>query len=286
VYPALTVLQRLAVDHPDVEILWIGSEDGMEADLVMKAKVPFETISAAGVHGVGWRRLPGNMISLLRGIGAARKVIKRYKPDLLFFTGGYVAAPMAVAGINIPTILYVPDIEPGLALKFLSWFADQIAVTTEDSRQYFPGGKKIRVTGYPTRPELSAWGKSEAYQAFDLLSELPTLLVTGGSLGSLSINESLVAVLPELLKEMQVIHVTGNLTWPQFERVREGLAPEQAARYRAYPYLHQKMGAAFTIADLVFSRAGSISPALSVNPAIAMVSKLTTVFIFLSFFKI
>ena len=231
----------------------------MEADLVTKAGVDFETIPAAGVHGVGLRRLPGNSAQLVGGAAAARRVIKRYKPDILFFTGGYVAVPMAVAGMRIPSVLYVPDIEPGLALKFLSYFADKIALTTKDSKAYFPNRKDMIVTGYPIRPGLSNWTREDAYDVFKLKPELPTLLVTGGSLGSLAINQALVDTLPELLPEMQIIHITGDLTWPQFSEVALELPSEIAARYRSYPYLHEKMGAALKIADLVISRAGASS---------------------------
>ena len=258
-YPALTVLAQLNVEHPDVRTLWVGKEGGMEASLVTKAGVGFETIPAAGVHGVGLRRLPGNAAQLLSGVAAARRVIKRFSPDVLFFTGGYVAVPMAVAGLRIPSVLYVPDIEPGLALKFLSNFADKIALTTEDSKAYFSSRRSVKVTGYPIRPGLSNWTMDEAYKVFDLKPELPTLLVTGGSLGSLTINDALVNVLPELLSEMQIIHIIGNLTWPQFSKVGLGLPSEIAHRYRSFPYIHEEMGAALKIADLVISRAGASS---------------------------
>jgi len=259
VYPALTVLAQLNVEHPDVRTLWVGKEGGMEADLVTKTGVGFETIPAAGVHGVGLRRLPGNIAQLLRGTAAARRVIKYFKPDVLFFTGGYVAVPMAIAGLQIPSVLYVPDIEPGLALKFLTYFADKIALTTEDSKVYYSGRRSVKVTGYPIRPGLSNWMMDEAYKVFNLKPELPTLLVTGGSLGSLAINDALVSVLPELLSEMQIIHITGDLTWPQFSEVGTGLPSDIAPRYRSYPYLHEEMGAALKIADLVISRAGASS---------------------------
>jgi len=101
----------------------------MEADLVQHAGVAYEAIPAAGVHGVGLRTLPGNISQLARGVIASRRILKRFKPDVLLFTGGYVAAPMAVAGARIPSLLFVPDIEPGLALKFISRTSRVIAVT-------------------------------------------------------------------------------------------------------------------------------------------------------------
>jgi UDP-N-acetylglucosamine--N-acetylmuramyl-(pentapeptide) pyrophosphoryl-undecaprenol N-acetylglucosamine transferase len=231
----------------------------MEADLVNRAGIEFKTIPAAGVHGVGLRSLPGNLARLGRGYGAARDVLRRFKPDTLFFTGGYVAGPVALAGAKIPTAIYVPDIEPGLALKLLSRFADQIAVTAEDSRGYFPRKDRVVVTGYPVRPDLAQWDQNEAYQVFGFSTELPTVLVTGGSLGALSINQALTVNLPQLLEEMQIVHLVGARTWDQFKDVPVSLPAELARRYKSYPYLHAEMGAAFSIANLVVSRAGASS---------------------------
>lgn len=259
VYPALAVLDHLLDEQKLEEVLWVGRSSGMEIDLVTKAGVAFESIPAAGVHGVGLQRLPGNIVQILGGTYSARKVLRKFKPDVLFFTGGYVAVPVAFAGFRIPTVLYVPDIEPGLALKFLATFADRIALTVEESRKFFSRRKELVVTGYPVRKELLTWSLDEAYRFFKFSPSLPTLLVTGGSLGSLTINKSLVAVLPQLLQEMQVVHITGTLTWPQFAEVKEGLEPSLAERYRNYPYLHQEMGAAYRIANLVLSRAGASS---------------------------
>src|ERR1700690_567553 len=155
VYPALAVHKALLTIKPETETLWIGGEGGMEAELVKRAAIPFETIPAAGLHGVGLRALPRNTITLLRGVKASMKILREFKPDVLFFTGGYVAGPMAFAGRKIPTLLYVPDIEPGLALKSLARFADVIAVPAPDSQKYF--AKKVIVSGYPLRADLATW---------------------------------------------------------------------------------------------------------------------------------
>lgn len=258
-YPALAVLERLNAERTDVQTLWVGGEGGMEQDLVMKAGIDYVSIPSAGLHGVGIRRLPGNAVQIFRGLLAARRLLCRYKPDLMFFTGGYVAVPIALVGRRTPTVLFVPDIEPGMALKLLARFADRIALTAEDSKGYFPQKKGMVVTGYPVRTDLFKWKKDEAYNIFGLSPMLPTLLVTGGSLGSLTINKAITDILPTLLKEMQIIHLTGKLTWPQFENVRESLTAGDAQRYRSFPYLHKRMGAAYTIADLVISRAGASS---------------------------
>lgn len=230
----------------------------MEAELVQRQGVPFTTIPAAGVHGVGLSALPGNVLKLAKGVQASRRILREFKPDVLLFTGGFVAAPMAVAGRNLPALLYTPDIEPGMAIKFLARFASTVAVTTAESRNYFPAASRIEVTGYPTRQELAGRNRSAARAALNLSPDLPVLLVTGGSKGARSINRAVTANLDELLKVAQVLHLTGTLDWSEIQAVQAGLPADLAARYHAHPYLHE-MGDALASADLVVSRAGASS---------------------------
>jgi UDP-N-acetylglucosamine--N-acetylmuramyl-(pentapeptide) pyrophosphoryl-undecaprenol N-acetylglucosamine transferase len=234
----------------------------MEADLVQRAGIPFTAVPAAGVHGVGWRALPRNIIQLGQGFLSSRRILQQFKPDLLLFTGGFVAAPMALAGNRIPSLLYVPDIEPGLALNFIARFARRIAVTAEDSLKYFPDkgrSGKVVVTGYPTRSDLGSWTTESARARLGIQAGLPVLLFFGGSKGARSINQALLAVLPPLLEIAQVIHITGQLDWPEMQAAQTRLNPLQMSRYHAYPYLHDEMGAALASANLAVSRAGASS---------------------------
>lgn len=228
----------------------------MEADLVSRLGIPYTGIPAAGVHGVGLRALPGNIARLARGWHSSRQILKTFQPDVIFFTGGYVAVPMALAGYRRPILLYVPDIEPGLALKVLARFADRIALTAEDSRRYFKGRAPAVVTGYPTRPDLSRWTRSQGRARLNLRDDLPVLLVFGGSKGARSINRALAPALPRLLPKMQIIHITGELDWPEVQAAGAALAPELLANYHSFPYLHE-MGAALAGADLAVSRSGA-----------------------------
>jgi UDP-N-acetylglucosamine--N-acetylmuramyl-(pentapeptide) pyrophosphoryl-undecaprenol N-acetylglucosamine transferase len=239
------------------EVLWIGGEGGMESRLVERNGIPFKTIPAAGVHGVGIKRLPGNLRQLGRGVLASRRILREFKPDVLFFTGGYVAVPMALAGRKVPILLYVPDIEPGLALKTLARFADKIAITTEASSSYFKDPERLCLSGYPTRPELGKWSRAEAFKTLDLNEEFPVLLFLGGSKGARSINQAVTSILPKLLELSQVIHITGELDWEDVRARTGNLNSKLAGRYHAFPYLHEEMGAALAAADLVVSRAGA-----------------------------
>jgi UDP-N-acetylglucosamine--N-acetylmuramyl-(pentapeptide) pyrophosphoryl-undecaprenol N-acetylglucosamine transferase len=169
---------------------------------------------------------------------------------------------MALAGTRIPSLLYVPDIEPGLALNFIARFARRIAVTTEDSLKYFPDkgrSGKVVVTGYPTRTDLGSWTTESARARLGIQAGLPVLLFFGGSKGARSINLALLAVLPSLLEIAQVIHITGQLDWPEVQAAQTRLNSLQMSRYHAYPYLHDEMGAALAGANLAVSRAGASS---------------------------
>ena len=253
-YPAITVLEALGLEND--QVLWVGGRGGMEEALVTRSNTPFTTIPAAGVHGVGLRKLPGNILELIKGFLASRRILKQFNPDLLFFTGGYLAFPMAVAAVRRPSLLYVPDIEPGMALKALARFADRITLTTANSRDYFPNPAKLTVTGYPVRPGLHDWNRERALDYFNFDPHIPTLTVAGGSKGARSINNALMKILPKLLEQMQVIHLAGHLDWQQIDANAQTLSPAQARRYQAFPYLHE-MGAALAAADLIVSRAGA-----------------------------
>ncbi len=255
-YPALAVQSALKLKLPAVDTLWVGAEGGMEAEIVKRAGIPMNVIPAAGLHGVGLRALPRNMFRLLRGLFASLKILSSFQPDVLLFTGGYLAAPMVLAGRNRPILLFMPDIEPGLALRFVAYFANRIAVTAQKTREYFRSRKPILVSGYPVRSDLAGWDRAKANHYFRLDPGIPTLLFLGGSKGARTINQAVLKNLPEFLGKTQLIHISGTLDWESVESASKSLDPDLARRYHPMAYLHA-MGAALGAADLVISRAGA-----------------------------
>lgn len=253
-YPALAVVEELLEKS---EVLWIGGEGGMEASLVERAGIKFDAIPAAGVHGVGLKALPKNIFSLLRGLFGARKIIRRFRPDVMFFTGGYVGVPVALAGWGLPKVAFVPDIEPGLALKLIGLTANTMAVTTTESRKFYPERQKVVVSGYPTRRALHSMTKELGRAKLELHHEKPVVLVFGGSRGARSINQALWRVLEQLLSEAQVVHITGSLDWIQVEVAVSSISEELRKDYHPHAYLHEEMSAALASAELVVSRAGA-----------------------------
>ena len=260
-YPALAVLQALNDLDSDWQVegglLWIGGEHGMEGEIISRQNIAYQEIPAAGLHGVGLRSLPGNLSKLYRGYRKAGRILRDFKPDVLFFTGGYLAVPVAYAGRSIPGLVFIPDIEPGLAIKTITNLADQITVSVEESQSFMPSGKTVLVSGYPVRKNLLVWTREKALDALGLNPQLPVVLVFGGSKGARSINQALVRILPELLEEMQVLHITGTLDWEDMKSNRDQLPESARKNYQVYPFLHERMGAALRCADLAVSRSGA-----------------------------
>lgn len=233
----------------------------METELVNRAGLPLVSVHAGAIHGVGPARLLFNAVRMARGLWESLGLMRRARPDALMVTGGFVALPVALAAwlSRVPVLLYVPDIEPGWALKVLGRLANTVALTADASRRFFPARprRRVVVSGYPTRPELAPTDRASARASFDLDSWARTLLVFGGSRGARSINRALLDALPELLAECQVIHISGELDWPAVKAASESLPDGQRARYRAFAYLHEEMALALSAADLVISRAGA-----------------------------
>ncbi len=229
----------------------------MEQEILSRQNIDFKTIPAAGLHGVGLKSLPGNITLLMKGYLKARQILREFCPDILFFTGGYLAVPVAFAGKSIPSVVFIPDIEPGLAIKTITKLAAQIAISVDQTRSYIPPEKPVNVSGYPVRGDLLKWSREEAFRTFNLNPDLPILLVFGGSKGARSINRAVKGILSELLRKIQVIHITGKLDFDEMLTCQDSLSDKELNNYRVFQFLHNEMGAALRIADLVVSRSGA-----------------------------
>jgi len=248
-------VQALAAE--DIDVLYIGGVGGVEERLVTRAGGRFAGVPAGGVHGLAPWRMAQNLIKLTRGCWAAYRLGRRERPAALFATGGYASVPVALAAwmLRAPILVYLPDIEPGLAVRFIARLAARVAVTVEDSHTCFPARKMV-TTGYPVRDEFHGIDRDAARAELGLEPESPVLLVMGGSRGARSINQALSGVLEQVLELTQVVHVSGELDWPWVAERRDRLSAELRVGYHAFPYLHE-MGAAMAAADLTVCRAGA-----------------------------
>jgi UDP-N-acetylglucosamine--N-acetylmuramyl-(pentapeptide) pyrophosphoryl-undecaprenol N-acetylglucosamine transferase len=233
----------------------------MEEKLVPRAGLQLELIRGGAIVGVPPQVMIMNAAKLAWSFPITLKLVRQFRPDAMLMTGGYMSAPVAISCWlqRVPIAIYLPDVEPGKAIKSLVRFAQKITCTSQGSKAFVPEEKMV-VTGYPVRPEIRAattLSKEEALAQFGLTAERPTLFVFGGSRGAWAINEALMGILPQLLTRIQVIHISGTLTWPQVEANAAGLDEALRRYYRPFPYLHEEMGAAFRAADLVVARAGA-----------------------------
>jgi UDP-N-acetylglucosamine--N-acetylmuramyl-(pentapeptide) pyrophosphoryl-undecaprenol N-acetylglucosamine transferase len=258
VYPALTIASVLATLAPYTP-LYVGAEGEMEETLVARAGIPLETLPGGGLHGVGPINFVRNLVRLARGFLRAWRVLGRFQPHVVFLTGGYVSVPVASAAWlrRRPILVYLPDVEPGRAIKLLSRIATCVAVTVEDSRRFL--ADKVVVTGYPVRPEFHAAAsalKQAARATFGIPEAGKVLLVMGGSRGARSINQALGTMLEQVLAEAHVIHVSGTLDAATCRARWESLPEPLQLRYHLHDYLHE-MAQALAAADLVVARAGA-----------------------------
>jgi UDP-N-acetylglucosamine--N-acetylmuramyl-(pentapeptide) pyrophosphoryl-undecaprenol N-acetylglucosamine transferase len=239
-------------------VLYVGTVGGIEAEIVGRAAIPFRAVRAAGLRGLSLVEKLANGLRLLRGTVEAGEVLHEFGPDVVLATGGYASAPVVASAWlrRCPVLIYLPDVVPGLAIRFLSVLARRVAVSFQASEKYFAAGRVV-TTGYPVRRALYAVDKAGAKRCLGLDPSLKTLLVFGGSRGAHSINVAVRASLEGLLKEAQVIHITGqdDLAWLQ-ERCAE-LPDCIAARYMPFDYLHEEMVDALAAADLAVARAGA-----------------------------
>ncbi len=230
-------------------------------DLITQSDVHFDRyadVLAGPLHGVPVGHKIVSAIKLLAGLIQSLILVLRTRPQALFLTGGWVGFPVAAAGwlLRRPIVIYVPDIEPGLALKVLGRMARVIAATVPDTAAFFPG-KRVVETGYPLRPALLDATREEGQRLFGLDPARRTLLVFGGSRGARSLNTAIGDIAPALLAEgVQILHIAGKLDWPQVEARHATLDPTQRAFYQIFPY-RADIGYAFAAADLVVSRAGA-----------------------------
>jgi len=246
------------MDIEKTNILWIGSENSMEAKLLSAQDINFKSIPAAGLHGVGLTSLPGNLVKIFQGYLQSRKIIQNFQPEVIFYTGGFLSFPVSLAAGHIPSVVFIPDIEPGTALNHLIPRCNFVAATTDKTISFLPKNKPVEITGYPIRPSFKGWTKIKGKKELNLQAQKPVLLVFGGSKGSRSINRALQAILPDLLKEAQVIHITGEDNWDENQEASSGLPNELIGDYHPFSFLHaHQMGAAFASADLVVCRAGA-----------------------------
>ncbi len=258
VYPALAVAAALTDATASATLLYVGTSSGIEAELAQRHHIPFASIRAGALRGRSPLRFLMNLAETAWGITQSFFVLRGFRPQAILATGGYVCAPVVLAGWlrRTPLLVYLPDVEPGWAIRFLAVFASKVAVTSDKSKAFLPPQKVVK-TGYPVRPAFAGLDKRTARDSLQLDPDLKTLLVYGGSLGAHSINLAVSVILPQLLDLCQIVHLSGEKDEAWLQKLRGELPESQAQRYRLYGYLHEQFPLALAAADLAISRAGA-----------------------------
>lgn len=233
----------------------------MENDLLRRvaAEVPTAPIRAAALRGRAPWTMLRHMALLAQGTEQAARLMDEFRPQAVLVTGGYVSVPVGLAARRrrIPFLVFLPDVVPGLAVRFLARLATRVATSTPDAARYLPRGKVV-VTGYPVRPALLDIDRAEARRRLGLPSGERVLLVYGGSRGARSINRAVAAGLERFLERAHVVHVCGREgDEAELRRSAERLPADRQARYHLYPYLHEEMPNALAAADLAICRSGA-----------------------------
>ncbi len=232
-------------------ISYVGSYQGIEKDIINRTQVPYTAITTAKLRReLSWQNLL-TPFRVLRGIHQAFWLCRRLKPKVIFSKGGFVAFPVVIAAwLNrIPVIAHESDVTPGLANRLSFPFAKYICVTFKESVQYFKSQQKIIITGTPIRPELFKGNADKGLSLCQLNKEKPVLLITGGGLGSDTINVAIRKILPALINHYQIIHLCGKgKTDPAYDN-QQG--------YKQFEYLNEDLADVFACTNCVVSRAGA-----------------------------
>ena len=262
IYPALAIATGLTQRYPDAEVLYIGTEKGMEAEIVPKEGWTFKGIPASGLQ----RKLAlGNLRALWQGwLGyrQAGRIIRRWRPQAVIGTGGYVSGPVVLAAAlsRIPTLIHEQNAYPGVTNRLLSRVAHCVAVTFAGSERYFPGKAKIRLTGLPVRPEFLASERMGVDPDRQGSEAEMTILSFGGSRGAKVINEAMLEVIKAYgnRPHINLVHITGAQGYQEFREkaVAEGINLNQMGNITVHPYLYN-INEILAKADLVVSRAGA-----------------------------
>ncbi len=259
IFPAISIANALKKRLPDAEILFVGALGRMEMERVPAAGYPIEGLPISGLDRKNKLRNVNVLWNLLLSLVLARQIIRRFKPDAVIGVGGYASAPTlrAASAFGVPTVLQEQNSYAGVTNKLLAKKAKRICVAYEGMEKFFPKDK-IVLTGNPVRQDLFSIAQKtkEAFQFFGLDPKKKTILVVGGSLGARTINQSIIGGLESLAKaDVQVIWQTGKFYIDNARKATESFASPNLL----VTDFVSRMDLAYSIADLVVSRAGASS---------------------------
>ena len=248
VTPNIALLPRLKELGYDIQ--YIGSYTGIEKELIEPFGIPYHGISSGKLRRYFSVQNFTDPFRVLKGFREAHKLIRQLKPDVIFSKGGFVSVPVVLAGklCKVPVIIHESDMTPGLANKIAIPSAAKVCCNFPETLKSLPEGKAV-LTGSPIRQELLSGNKIAAMDMCHFTSDKPVILVIGGSLGAVAVNNAVREALPELLKDFQIIHLCGKGKMDESLKDVEG--------YCQFEYIKNELRNLFALADIVISRAGA-----------------------------
>lgn len=248
VTPNIALLPRLKELGYDIQ--YIGSYTGIEKELIEPFGIPYHGISSGKLRRYFSVQNFTDPFRVLKGFREAHKLIRQLKPDVIFSKGGFVSVPVVLAGkrCKVPVIIHESDMTPGLANKIAIPSAAKVCCNFPETLKSLPEGKAV-LTGSPIRQELLSGNKITAMDMCHFTSDKPVILVIGGSLGAVAVNNAVREALPELLKDFQIIHLCGKGKMDESLKDVEG--------YCQFEYIKNELRNLFALADIVISRAGA-----------------------------
>ena len=248
VTPNIALLPRLKELNYDIH--YIPSYHGIEKELIEQFDIPYHGISSGKFRRYFSLKNFTDPFRIVKGLAEADKLIKTLKPDVIFSKGGFVSVPVVMAGKrrHVPTIIHESDMTPGLANKLSIPSATKVCCNFPETLEHLPKDKAV-LTGSPIRQELLSGNKVAALDFCGFTSDKPVVLVIGGSLGSVAVNNAVRAILPQLLKDFQLIHLCGK------GKVDESL--KDLKGYVQFEYVQNELKDMFALTDVIISRAGA-----------------------------
>lgn len=213
IYPALAIAGAVKELEPSARFLYIGTETGLEAELVPRASIPFEVIKAGGAVGKSPVQAVRGLAAAAAGVRRSRSLLKQFRPRAVVGTGGYAALPVGLAAAlgRVPLIIHEQNAVPSVTNRILSRWARVTAVPFADTERAFPGARRIEVTGNPVRRAVLDADKEEARRRLGLAGFRHAVLVTSGSRGARTINEAAAELARRLPDGTALIWITGRL---------------------------------------------------------------------------
>ena len=232
------------------EIFYVGSKEGMEKELISNLDIPYYGISSGKLRRYFDLKNFTDPFRIQKGYHEAKALVKELQPDVLFSKGGFVTVPMVIAASKkkVPCILHESDISPGLANRMCIRWSQTICTNFPETLNHLPAGK-AQVTGSPIRAELFEGDKAKglAFCGFD--DSKPVIMIMGGSLGSVRVNDAVREILPELLKRYQVVHLCGR------DKLDASLLDTKG--YMQFEYVSKELKDLMAACEMVVSRAGA-----------------------------